>query len=118
VWADATQLTQVFQNLIGNAIKFHGDAPPRVRVTATPNGDDWVFAVADNGIGIDPQYCDRVFVIFQRLHSGDRYPGTGIGLALCQRIVQRHGGRLWVESTPGQGATFYFTMKRQGGSQP
>jgi signal transduction histidine kinase len=118
VWADATQLTQVFQNLIGNAIKFHGDAPPRVRVSATPNGDDWVFAVADNGIGIDPQYCDRVFVIFQRLHSGDRYPGTGIGLALCQRIVQRHGGRLWVESTPGQGATFYFTMKRQGGSQP
>jgi light-regulated signal transduction histidine kinase (bacteriophytochrome) len=118
VWADATQLIQVFQNLIGNAIKFHGDAPPRVRVSATLNGDDWVFAVADNGIGIDPQYFDRIFVIFQRLHSGDRYPGTGIGLALCQRIVQRHGGRLWVESTPGRGATFYFTMKRQGGSRP
>jgi light-regulated signal transduction histidine kinase (bacteriophytochrome) len=89
-----------------------------VRVSATLNGDDWVFAVADNGIGIDPQYFDRIFVIFQRLHSGDRYPGTGIGLALCQRIVQRHGGRLWVESTPGRGATFYFTMKRQGGSRP
>ena len=118
VLADATQLTQVFQNLIGNAIKFHGDAPPRVHVSATLRDDDWVFAVADNGIGIDPQYFDRIFVIFQRLHAGDRYPGTGIGLALCQRIVQRHGGRLWVESTPGQGATFYFTMKRQGGSQP
>ncbi|HWT83276.1 MAG TPA: ATP-binding protein, partial [Candidatus Methylomirabilis sp.] len=117
VLADATQLTQVFQNLVGNAIKFHGDAPPRVRVSATLDGDDWVFAVADNGIGIDPQYFDRIFVIFQRLHPRERYPGTGIGLPLCQRIVQRHGGRLWVESTPGQGATFYFTLKRQKGAQ-
>jgi PAS domain S-box-containing protein len=116
VLADATQLKQVFQNLVGNAIKFHGDAPPRVRVSATLDGDDWVFAVADNGIGIDPKYFDRVFVIFQRLHPRERYPGTGIGLALCQRIVQRHGGRLWVESTPGQGATFYFTLKRQEGA--
>jgi signal transduction histidine kinase len=118
VLADATQLTQVFQNLVGNAIKFHGDAPPRVHVSATLTGDDWVFAVADNGIGIDPQYFERIFVIFQRLHAGDRYPGTGIGLALCQRIVQRHGGRLWVESTPGKGATFHFTMKRQEGLRP
>ena len=113
VLADATQLVQVFQNLVGNAIKFHGDAAPRVHVAATPKDDEWVFTVADNGIGIDPQYFDRIFVIFQRLHPGHRYPGTGIGLALCSRIVQRHGGRLWVESAPGRGSTFYFTLKGQ-----
>ncbi len=113
VLADATQLVQVFQNLVGNAIKFHGDTSPRVDVAATPKDDEWVFTVADNGIGIDPQYFDRIFVIFQRLHPGHRYPGTGIGLAICQRIVERHGGRLWVESTPGRGSTFYFTLKRQ-----
>jgi PAS domain S-box-containing protein len=113
VLADATQLVQVFQNLVGNAIKFHGDASPRVHVAATPKDDEWVFTVADNGIGIDPQYFDRIFVIFQRLHPGHRYPGTGIGLALCSRIVQRHGGRLWVESAPGRGSTFYFTLKRR-----
>ncbi len=111
VWADVTQLTQVFQNLVGNALKFHGEAAPRVHVTATPQDGGWVLAVTDNGIGIDPQYFDRIFVIFQRLHPGHRYPGTGIGLALCQRIVERHGGRLWVESTPGQGSSFYFTLK-------
>ncbi len=113
VAADAAQLTQVFQNLVGNAIKFRGEVTPRVHVSTTPTDDEWVFAVADNGIGIDPQYFDRIFVIFQRLHSSHRYPGTGIGLALCSRIVQRHGGRIWVESAPGKGATFYFTMKRQ-----
>ncbi len=113
VHADATQLTQLFQNLIGNALKFHGEAPPRVRVSATPQDDAWVFAVQDNGIGIDPRYFDRIFAIFQRLHTAERYPGTGIGLALCQRIVERHGGRIWVESTPGQGATFYFTLPRR-----
>ncbi len=118
VWADATQLTQVFQNLVGNAIKFHGAAPPRVHVTATPKDGEWVFAVVDNGIGIEPQYFDRIFVMFQRLHPVGRYPGTGIGLALCSRIVQRHGGRLWVESTPGRGSTFSFTVKRQEALQP
>jgi PAS domain S-box-containing protein len=118
VWADATQLTQVFQNLVGNAIKFHGDEPPRVHVSATLHGDDWVFAVADNGIGIESQYFDRIFLIFQRLHPASRYAGTGIGLALCQRIVHRHGGRLWVESTLGQGATFYFSLRRQEGLRP
>lgn len=118
VWADATQLTQVFQNLVGNAIKFHGDEPPRVHVSATPKDGEWVFAVADNGIGIDPQYFDRIFVMFQRLHPVSRYPGTGIGLALCSRIVQRHSGRLWVESAPGQGSTFSFTLKRQEAQQP
>ena len=113
VLADRTKLVQVFQNLIGNGIKFHGDVSPRVHVAATPKDDEWEFTVADNGIGIDPQYFDRIFVIFQRLHPGHRYPGTGIGLALCSRIVQRHGGRLWVESAPGRGSTFYFTLKGQ-----
>jgi len=118
VMADPTQLTQVFQNLVGNALKFRGEAPPRVHITVTPREGAWLFAVADNGIGIDPQYFDRIFVIFQRLHPSHRYPGTGIGLALCRRIVERHGGRLWVESAPGQGATFYFTLKRAEGGRP
>ena len=118
VLADATQLTQVFQNLIGNALKFRGEAPPRVHITVTPREGAWLFAVADNGIGIDPQYFDRIFVIFQRLHPSHRYPGTGIGLALCRRIVERHGGRLWVESAPGHGATFYFTLNRAEGGRP
>ncbi len=111
VLADVTQLTQVFQNLIGNALKFHGEAAPRVHVAATLREGEWVISVADNGIGIDSRYFDRIFVIFQRLHPGHRYPGTGIGLALCQRIVERHGGRLWVESEPGRGSTFSFTLK-------
>ena len=111
VLADATQLAQVFQNLVGNALKFRGEAPPLVHITVTPREGAWLFAVADNGIGIDPQYFDRIFIIFQRLHPSHRYPGTGIGLALCQRIVERHGGRLWVESAPGHGSTFYFTLK-------
>jgi signal transduction histidine kinase len=113
VRADATQLTQVFQNLVGNAVKFHGEAPPRVHVTVTAQDAQWVFSVTDNGIGIDPQYFERIFVIFQRLHPSHRYPGTGIGLALCQRIVDRHGGRMWVESAPGRGASFYFTLPRR-----
>jgi light-regulated signal transduction histidine kinase (bacteriophytochrome) len=108
--ADDTQLTQLFQNLIGNAIKFRGDQPPRVHLSAIRKDHEWVFAVRDNGIGIDPQYADRVFVIFQRLHTPADYPGTGIGLALCKKIVERHGGRIWVDSSPGQGATFYFTF--------
>jgi light-regulated signal transduction histidine kinase (bacteriophytochrome) len=110
VLADEPQLVQVLQNLVSNAIKFHAEAPPRVHIGAQRQDGEWVFSVSDNGIGIDPQYHERIFVIFQRLHSGDEYPGTGIGLALCKRIVERHGGRIWVESDLGEGATFCFTI--------
>ena len=109
--ADASQLGLVFQNLIANAVKFHGDKPPRIKVAAVLDGEDWHFTVADNGIGIDMAHATRLFQIFQRLHR-DEYPGTGIGLAICKKIVERHGGRIWIESTPGQGATFHFTIPR------
>jgi PAS domain S-box-containing protein len=112
VRADALQLTQVFQNLIANAIKFRSEDLPRVHVSARDKGREWVFSVADNGIGIDPQYAERLFVIFQRLHTRDEYPGTGIGLAVCRRIVERHGGRIWFESELGKGSTFYFTIPK------
>jgi len=109
---DPVQLGQVLQNLIGNAIKFRGPNPPHIWVSAERRGAVWQFAVRDDGIGIAPEYQDRVFIIFQRLHSREEYPGTGIGLAVCKKVVERHGGRLWVESTgtPGQGSTFYFTV--------
>jgi PAS domain S-box-containing protein len=107
---DGTQLTQVFQNLIGNAIKFHGDQPPQVHVDAWRNDKFWEFTVKDNGLGIDPEYSDKIFVIFQRLHAKEKYPGTGIGLAICKKIIERHGGKIWVESHEGQGATFHFTL--------
>lgn len=112
VMADASQLTQVFQNLIGNAIKFKGQEPPRIRVEAQQSDLAWVFSVSDNGIGIDPQYNNRIFVLFQRLHNRTEYSGTGIGLAICKKIVERHGGRIWLNSEEGKGTTFYFTIPR------
>jgi signal transduction histidine kinase len=110
VQGDDTQLIQLFQNLIGNAIKFHGEQKPRIQIQKERHNGDWKFSVSDNGIGIDPQYAERIFLIFQRLHNRDEYPGTGIGLAICKRIVERHGGRIWVDSRLGDGCTFYFTL--------
>jgi PAS domain S-box-containing protein len=118
VRADATQLTQLFQNLIGNALKFRGVAIPCIRIAVRDEGPEWCFSVQDNGIGIAPQYAEQVFVIFQRLHTRQEYPGTGIGLALCKRIVERHGGRIWFESEQGKGCTFYFTLPKRKGVLP
>jgi PAS domain S-box-containing protein len=112
--ADAAQLAHVFQNLMANAIKFRSERTPEIQVGARRQETDWLFWVRDNGIGIDPQYNERIFVIFQRLHTRTKYPGTGIGLAICKRIVERHGGKIWVESQPGQGSTFYFTLPDKG----
>ncbi len=110
VRADRTQLLQLLQNLLSNAIKFRRTDEPSVHVSARRDGDWWQFAVRDDGIGIEPQYVERIFKIFQRLHRRDQIPGTGIGLSVCARIVQRHGGRIWLESTPGEGSTFLFTL--------
>jgi PAS domain S-box-containing protein len=111
--ADGTQLGQLLQNLIGNAIKFRNQEPPLVHVSTRRKDRHWIFSIRDNGIGIDPQYAERIFVIFQRLHKRGEYPGTGIGLAVCKKIVERHGGRIWVESNAEKGTTFYFTMPTQ-----
>jgi signal transduction histidine kinase len=114
VMADSLQMMQLFQNLIGNGIKFKGAEPPRVHISAARNGKEWTVSVRDNGIGFEPQYAERIFAVFQRLHSRDEYQGNGIGLAICRKIVERHQGRIWAESTPGSGTAFYFTMPADG----
>ena len=111
--ADKGQLVQLLQNLIGNAIKFHGQEPPCVHISAKNQQTEYQFSISDNGIGIDPQYFDRLFKIFQRLHTREEYPGSGIGLAICKKIVERHGGRIWVESELGKGSTIYFTIRKE-----
>jgi light-regulated signal transduction histidine kinase (bacteriophytochrome) len=111
--ADATQLGQLLQNLLSNALKFHGHRPPQVHISAKPEGKQWVFTVQDKGIGLAPQFSERIFMIFQRLHTRHEFPGTGMGLAICKKIVERHGGHIWVESDLGKGSTFYFTLPRQ-----
>ncbi len=111
VQGDMAQLVQLFQNLLGNAVKFRRDGePPRIHISAALQNGEWTLSFRDNGIGIDPQFFGRLFVIFQRLHSQDKYGGTGIGLAVCKKSVERHGGRIWVESALGQGSTFHFTL--------
>jgi light-regulated signal transduction histidine kinase (bacteriophytochrome) len=112
VKADSTQLLQVFQNLIGNAIKYRSQRTPRIHIGVEDKGNEWLFSFSDNGIGIAPQYADRIFRIFQRLHTRKEYTGTGIGLAVCKKIVERHGGRIWLESELEEGSTFLFTLPK------
>ena len=113
---DESQIVQLFQNLIANALKFRSERPPQIHIGARAEEGRWVLWVRDNGIGIDPQYFERIFQVFQRLHTRKNYPGTGIGLAICKKIVERHGGKIWVESQPGQGATFYFSIPAASGT--
>ena len=117
VAGDASQLAHLLQNLIENSLKYHGHEPPRVHVSAESDGDAWIIAVRDNGIGIDGKHHERVFEIFRRLHTQEQYPGTGIGLAVCRRIVTRHGGRIWIESVAGRGSRFFFTLGAKENSE-
>jgi chemotaxis family two-component system sensor kinase Cph1 len=114
VWADRTQMAQVFQNLIGNAIKFRGKEPSLISVQAEKSDQQWLFTVRDNGIGIAPEDAENIFVVFQRLHARTEYPGNGIGLAICKKIIERYGGRIWVESQAGSGSVFKFSLPLRG----
>jgi light-regulated signal transduction histidine kinase (bacteriophytochrome) len=114
VWANCAQMAQVFQNLIGNAIKFRGKEAPAISVQAEKAGQHWLFSVSDNGIGIAPEYAENIFVVFQRLHARTEYPGNGIGLAICKKIIERNGGKIWVEAQAGHGSVFKFTMPCDG----
>jgi signal transduction histidine kinase len=115
VWGDEMQLTQVLQNLVSNAIKFRGPEDPRIEILARESAREWIIAVKDNGIGIDLKYQAKLFQMFSRLHTGEKYPGTGIGLAISKKIVERHGGMIWVESDGESGSTFFFTIPKTGG---
>jgi hypothetical protein len=117
VVADKPQLTQLFQNLVGNAIKFQSGDAPKIHISCQQNGKDCIIGVRDNGIGIDPRHAERIFQVFQRLHDREKYPGTGIGLAISKKIVERHGGRIWVESEPGKGAAFLFNLSKAEGAE-
>jgi chemotaxis family two-component system sensor kinase Cph1 len=116
VAGDEVQLVQLFQNLLANALKFRDSRPPEIQVSAQKQDGQWLFAIQDNGIGIAPEHQARIFLIFQRLHHRSEYPGTGIGLAVCKKIVEQHGGLIWVKSEPGRSATFYFTLPRGDGN--
>ena len=115
--ADQLQMSQLMQNLVGNAIKFHGSERPMIQIVSKPGVREWTFSVKDNGIGLNTQYVDKIFQMFQRLHTKEEYPGTGVGLAIAKKIVERHGGRIWVESEEGKGATFFFTIPKLGGGK-
>jgi two-component system CheB/CheR fusion protein len=113
-----TQMVQLLQNLISNSLKYHSDSPPKIHITAKDDGKYWLFSVSDNGIGIDPEFHEKVFVIFRRLHNKSEYAGTGVGLSICKKIVEHHGGRIWINSRRGEGSTFNFTIPKSTNLEP
>ena len=110
IFADENQMLQVFQNLITNAIKFHGQNLPEIHISSQKGQNEWIFSIADNGIGIETRHQEQIFEVFKRLHNREQYPGNGIGLSIIKKIITHHGGKIWVKSEPGEGSTFYFTI--------